>query len=55
MDVQDFQHQSKCWDKIQSIVVGLISGELTRQFQASYDDRFDQGLIWSSSGKFGII
>ncbi len=55
MEVQDFQLQSKCWDKIQGIGVGLISGEFTRQSQASYDDRFDQGLIYSSLGKFGNV
>jgi hypothetical protein len=31
-----------------------VRGEFTRQFQASYDDRFEWGLIHSSSGKLEI-
>ncbi len=31
-----------------------MRGEFTRQFQASYDDRFEWGLIHSSSGKLEI-
>ena len=34
--------------------VGEGEGEFTRLSQATYDDRFEQGLICSSSGKFRI-
>ena len=32
----------------------ILRVSLTRLFQASYDDRFEQGLIWTSPGKFRI-